>query len=57
MLNLQHIKNIRHLLTQDATETLVLGTVMFHLDYCNGILAGLPDVEISRIQCIQIIAA
>ena len=28
MLNIQHIKNIRHLLTQEATEILVLGTVM-----------------------------
>ena len=55
MLNIQHIKNIRHLLTQEATETLVLGTVMSHLDYCNGILAGLPDVDISRMQHVQFI--
>ena len=50
MLNIQCIKNIRHLLTQDATETLVLGTVMSHLNYFNRILAGLPDVDISRMQ-------
>ena len=53
MLNIQHIKNIRHLLTQEATETLVLGTVMSHLDYCNGILAGLLDVDISRMKHVQ----
>ena len=57
MLNIQHITNIRHLLTQEATETLVLGRVMSHLDYCNGILAGLLDVDISRMQCVQNIAA
>ena len=57
MLNIQHIKNIRHLLTQEARETLVLGTVMSHLDYCNGILASLLDVDISRMQCVQTIAA
>ena len=57
MLNIQHIKNIRQLLTQEATETLVFGTVMSHLDSCNGILAGLPDLDISRIQCVQTIAA
>ena len=57
MLNIQHIKNIRHLLTQEATETLVLGTVMSHLDYCNGRLVGLPDVDTSKMQCVQNIAA
>ena len=49
MLNIQHIKNIRHLLTHDAMETLVLGTVMSHLDYCNGIVVGLPHVDIFRV--------
>ena len=55
MLNIQHIKNIRHLLTQEATETLVLRTVMSHLDYCNGILAGLPDVDISNIDAKMVV--
>ena len=40
MLNIQHIKNIRHLLTQETTEILVLGRVICHLDYCNSILVG-----------------
>ena len=57
MLNIQCITNIRHLLTQEATETLVLVTVKSHLDYCNGILTGLPDVDISRMQHVQNIAA
>ena len=57
MLNIQHIKNIRHLLTQEATEILVLGTVMSHLDYCNSILVSLPEVDITKMQCIQNIAA
>ena len=57
MLNIQQIKNIRHLLTQEATEILVLGTVMSYLDYCNSILVGLPDVDISKMQHIQNIAA
>ena len=57
MFNIQCIKNIRHLLTQDATETLVLGTVVSHLDYCNSILANLPEVDIAKMQCIQNIAA
>ena len=57
MLNIQHIKNIRHLLTQEATETLVLGTVTSHRVYCNGILPGVLDVYISRMQHVQNIAA
>ena len=57
MLNIQQIKNIRHLLTQEVTEILVLGTVMSHQDYCISILVGLPDVDISKMQCIQNIAA
>ena len=57
MLSIQQIKNIRYLLTQEATEILVLGTVMSHLDYCNSVLVGLPDVDISKMQCIQNIAA
>ena len=57
MLSIQCIKNIRHLLTQEATEILVLGTVMSHLEYCNSILVGLPEVDISRMQHIQNTAA
>ena len=57
VLNIQCIKNIRHLLTQEMTEILVLGTVMSHLDYCNSILVGLPEVNISKMQHIQNIAA
>ena len=56
MLNIQCIKNIRYLLTRESTEILVSGTVMSHLYYCNGILAGLPDVDISWMQYVQNIA-
>ena len=57
MLNIQHIKSIRHLLTLEATEILVLGTAMSHLDYCNSILVSLLEVDITKMQCIQNIAA
>ena len=45
------------LINQKTKEILVLGTVMSNLDCCNGILVGLPDVDISKMQCVQNIAA
>ena len=57
MLNLQRIKMIRKYLTKDATNTLALGLVISHHDYCNAILVGLPDIDISHLQRIQNICA
>ena len=45
--NFQQIKAIQQVLTEQAMETLVLGTVMSHLDYCNAILCDLPNTDIS----------
>ena len=53
VINFQRIKAIPRVLTEQATETLVLGTVMSHLDYCNAILCDLPNTDISRLQAIQ----
>ena len=38
-------------------ETLLLATIMSHLDYCNSILMDLPDVDIRKFQRIQNICA
>ena len=57
MLNLQCIKLVRQFLTEEATETRLLATVMSHLDYCSSILADLPDVDIKKFQRIQNICA
>ena len=48
MKSIAKIKNIRKYLTQSAAEILVLSTVVSHLNYCNSILAGLPNSEIQR---------
>ena len=53
MVNLQHIHLIRQYLTQDTTQTVVLGIVMSHLDYSNAIFSGLPDKDIANLQRIQ----
>ena len=52
-INFQRIKAIWQVLTEQETETLVLGTVMSHLDYCNAILCDLPNTDISQLQAIQ----
>ena len=48
MLNIQCIKLIRNILNEDTTHTLVLGLVMSHLDYCNAIFYGLPEVDLKK---------
>ena len=55
--NLLRIKQIRHLLTEDACHSLVRGLVLSHLDYCNAIYAGLPNVELDKLQRVQNMAA
>ena len=57
MLNLQRIKMIQKYLTKDVANTLALSLVISHLDYCNAILVGLPDTDISHLQRIQNICA
>ena len=42
MLNFIRRWNIRHLLSQDTTASLLLSLCVSHLDYCNSILYGLP---------------
>ena len=39
----QKIRRIRHNLTDDATKTLVASLVLSRIDYCNSLLAGLPQ--------------
>ena len=57
MFSLRRIRSIRKYLTRDATQTLVQGLVISHLDYCNSILVGLPKISICKLQRIQNAAA
>ena len=45
--------SIHHLLTQEATSSLLLSLCVSHLDYCNSVLYGLPDITINKMQKIQ----
>ena len=55
MLNIQRIKHLRPLLTEDITQVLVLGLVILHIDYCNSLFVGLPETDISKLQRIQML--
>ena len=56
MINIQRIKLICRYLTEDSVKTLMMGLVISYLDYCNTVLAGLLDIDIKRMQCVQNIA-
>ena len=57
MLNIQRIKHLRPLLTEDVTQVLVLGLVISHIDYCNSLFVSLPETDISKLQRIQNVGA
>ncbi len=52
-----YIRKIRPFLTQHAAQLLVQALVIYRLDYCNALLAGLPSCAIKPIQMIQNAAA
>ena len=52
-LELRKIAQIRHYLTSETTIKLVCSFVLSRLDYCNSLLAGLPECKINRLQQIQ----
>ena len=49
---LRRISKIRSFLTVDAANTLAT-FILSCLDYCNSLLAGLPDHKLAKLQCIQ----
>ena len=57
MWNLQKLKAIRNVLTDDVCKTLISALVLSHLDYANAILIGLPEVDTKKMQSVQNMAA
>ena len=45
MWNLQKLKAIHDILTEETCKTLLVGLVILHLDYANAILVGLPETD------------
>ena len=52
-LELRRISSIRHLLSVEATKTLICSFVLSRLDYCNSLLAGCPKHLLQKLQRIQ----
>ena len=52
MWNLQKLEAICDILTEETYKTLVIGLVILHLDYAN----GLPETDIHKLQQVQNIA-
>ena len=48
---------IRRSLTTDAIHALVRALIHSRLDYCNGLFAGLPDIQMTRLQSVLRAAA
>ena len=55
--HLHRIRSIRDCLTQHATELLVHSLVISRLDYGNGLLDGVPDQLLDKLQRVQNVAA
>ena len=55
--NIQKLKHIINVLTQDAARLTVHGMVTLHLDYANALYYGLPESSIKKLQRVQNIAA
>ena len=49
-IQIRHISSIRHLLTTQATQTLVCSLVLSRLDYCN---SGCPQYLLDKLQKVQ----
>ena len=54
---LYNIRQIRKFLSMDSTKTLIHAFVTSHLDYCNSLLAGIPQYQLQRLQKVLNAAA
>ena len=50
---IRRIASIRQFLTKDAAATLMSSLVLSRLDYCNSVIASVPQKQLDRLQCVQ----
>ena len=51
--HLHNLRRIKKYLSRDSLITLVHAFITSRLDYCNGLLFGLPKVQIAKLQRVQ----
>ena len=56
-LHLRRLRSVRRQLGRDVFARLVLALVLSRLDYCNAVLAGLPEATLSPFQRVLNAAA
>jgi hypothetical protein len=56
-LQLRRLGQIRPYMSMESAKTLTVALILSRMDYCNAILAGLPEDKIARLQRIQNSAA
>ena len=56
-IDIRHISSIRHLLSTDATKTLLSAFVLPKLDYCSSLFYGCPMYLLERLHKVQSSAA
>ena len=56
-LHLHNLRRIKKYLSRDSLITLVHAFITSRLDYCNGLLFGLPKAQIAKLQRVQNAAA
>jgi len=52
-----NVRSVRRSLSHESFTRLVVALVLARLDYCNGVLAGLPASQLSRLQSVLHAAA
>ena len=50
---MRDLRHIRHHLDLDSAKLLATALVSSHLDYCNSLLYGIADIDLTRLQRIQ----
>ena len=55
--HLHNLRRIKKYLSRDSLITLVHAFITSRLDYCNGLLFGLPNVQIAKLRRVQNAAA
>lgn len=56
-LTLRHLRSVRRYVSSPVIQSMVTSLVISRLDYCNGVLFGLPAVQMRRLQSVQNAAA